>query len=140
MVSVGILSWATVGCVLIYLEYYIFFKTQIWIANFLKVGLRAPYSLMSNFISVKNQLYLYSLHLTKIVSLFITFNSITVDLNILSFLHTYISYIYAFFYCFQALPIYLWQSCFITALIEISKRFIQQIHVYMHKNLLRWLK
>lgn len=83
MVSVGILSWGTVGCVLIELEYYTSFKTQIWIANLLNVSLRALYSLMSSFISVKNQLYLYSLHLTKIVSLSITFNSMIVDLNIL---------------------------------------------------------
>lgn len=81
MVSVGILSWGTVGCVLIELEYYTSFKTQIWIANLLNV--RALYSLMSSFISVKNQLYLYSLHLTKIVSLSITFNSMIVDLNIM---------------------------------------------------------
>lgn len=52
MVSVGILSWGTVGCVLIELEYYTSFKTQIWIANLLNV--RALYSLMSSFISVKN--------------------------------------------------------------------------------------
>lgn len=83
MVSVGILSWGTVGCVLIELEYYTSFKTQIWIANLLNVSLRALYSLMSSFISVKNQLYLYSLHLTKIVSLSITFNSMIVDLNIM---------------------------------------------------------
>lgn len=83
MVSVGILSWGTVGCVLIELEYYTSFKTQIWIANLLNVSLRALYSSMSSFISVKNQLYLYSLHLTKIVSLSITFNSMIVDLNIL---------------------------------------------------------
>lgn len=38
---------------------------------------------MSSFISVKNQLYLYSLHLTKIVSLSITFNFMIVDLNIM---------------------------------------------------------
>lgn len=54
MVSVGILSWGTVGCVLIELEYYTSFKTQIWIANLLNVSLRALYSLMSSFISVKN--------------------------------------------------------------------------------------
>lgn len=83
MVSVGILSWGTVGCVLIELEYYTSFKTQIWIANLLNVSLRALYSLMSSFISVKNQLYLYSLHLTKIVSLSITFNFMIVDLNIM---------------------------------------------------------
>lgn len=83
MVSVGILSWGTVGCVLIELEYYTSFKTQIWITNLLNVSLRTLYSLMSSFISVKNQLYLYSLHLTKIVSLSITFNSMIVDLNIM---------------------------------------------------------
>lgn len=41
MVGVGILSWGTVGCVLIELEYYTFFKRQIWIANLLNVGLRS---------------------------------------------------------------------------------------------------